>query len=226
MQAVILAAGEGTRLRPLTLDKPKPLVEINGRSILEYIMDNLIGFVDEIILVIGYKGEKIKEKFGDSFKGVKLKYVEQGERLGNAHALSLAKQFLDGKFIVMNGDDLYLKKDVEKCLKHELCVLARKVDNPERFGIITLKENNIIDEFIEKPKEFIGDLANTGCCVLNKKIFDEIEILGKSERGEYELSEAIRNLAQKEEVRCVEAEFFFPIAYPEDIEKAGEILGK
>lgn len=224
MQAVILAAGEGTRLRPLTLDKPKPLVEINGKSILEHTMEHLVGLVDDIILIIGYKGEKVKEKFGDNFKGVKLKYIEQKERIGNAHALSLTKHLLIDKFIVMNGDDLYSRKDIENCMKHELCVLAKKVNNPERFGILSLNEDNVIKDLVEKPKEFIGNLANTGCCVLNKKIFDEIENLEKSERGEYELTGAIKSLLEKEVVKCVEAEFFIPIAYPEDIEKACKIL--
>ncbi len=87
MQAIILAAGEGKRLRPLTLDKPKPLIEINGKSLLEHNMDKLIGLVNEIILVIGYKGEKVKEKFGNNYRGIKIKYIKQKKLLGTGKAL-------------------------------------------------------------------------------------------------------------------------------------------
>jgi NDP-sugar pyrophosphorylase family protein len=225
MQAIILAAGEGKRLRPLTLDKPKPLVEVNGKPLLEHNLDNLVGFIEEVILIIGYKGEKIKEKYGDSYKGMKLKYVEQKEQLGTGHALLQAEDLVKGKFLVLNADDLFSKKDVENCLKHELCIVVKKVKNPERFGIVFL-ENNKLKSIIEKPKEFIGNLANTGFYVLHKDIFEEIKKVGKSERGEYELVGAITSLAQKKEIKCTEAEYYIPIGYPEDLAKASRILSR
>ncbi len=224
MQTVILAAGQGKRLRPLTLEKPKPLVEVNGRSLLEYNMDQLVGLVDEIVIVIGYKGEKIKEKFSNSYKGIKLKYVEQKKQLGTGHALLQAKKFVKGKFLVLSGDDLYSKKDIKNCLKYDLCVLSQKVDNPERFGIIKLKGDKICD-IIEKPKKFVGNLANVGLYVFNEEIFDEIKKIGKSERGEYELIDAIKNLSHKKEIKCVKVrDYYMPIAYPEDLKKASKIL--
>lgn len=224
MQAVILAAGEGKRLRPLTLEKPKPLVEVNGKSLLEYNMDNLEGLVEEIILIIGYKGEQIKEKFGDNYKNMKLKYVEQKEQLGTGHALLCVEDLVKDRFIVLYGDDLYSRKDIENCLKHELCVLAKKVDNPERFGIVFLK-NGYVSNIIEKPQEFVGDLANIGVYTLTKGIFDELRKVKKNEKGEYLLVEGIKTLARKADIKCIEVEeYWIPIAYPEDLEKASKIF--
>ncbi len=224
MQAVILAAGEGKRLRPLTLEVPKPLVKVNGKSLLEYNFDNLIGLVNEIILIIGYKGVKIKEKFGDDYKGIKLIYIEQKELLGTGYALSLAEDFIDGRFLILMGDNLYSKEDIKNCLKYDYCVLTEKVDNPERFGIFLIEDNKV-KSIIEKPKKFVGNLANTGLYVLNKQIFSELKLVKKSERGEYELTEGITSLAKTNSIECIKTEgYFIPIAYPEDIQKAERIL--
>jgi len=107
MQAVILAAGEGIRLRPLTLDKPKPLVKIDGKTLLEHNLDQLIGLIDEVILIIGYKGDMIKEYIGSEYQSMKIKYIEQKEQLGTGHALMQAKKLIKGKFLVLMSDDLY-----------------------------------------------------------------------------------------------------------------------
>src|SRR3989344_6712776 len=108
MQAVILAAGVGKRLRPLTNDLPKPMVKVNGKPILEYTLSILPSVIDEAILVVGYQKEKIMKHFGDSFNGLPLKYVEQEAPMGMSHALNCARPFLrKGTFLVMVGDDLY-----------------------------------------------------------------------------------------------------------------------
>ncbi|MEK7106611.1 MAG: nucleotidyltransferase family protein, partial [Patescibacteria group bacterium] len=117
MQAVILAAGRGTRMGHLTKTLPKPLLEVSGKTLLEHKFDALPERIDEIILVIGYLGDMIKKRFGDSYEGKKITYVEQGPAHGTAGALWSAREFLRDKFIVMMGDDLYGKKDVERACR-------------------------------------------------------------------------------------------------------------
>src|SRR3989344_8985294 len=109
MKAIILAAGEGKRMRPLTLTKPKPMLEVLDKPLLHWIIDSLPEEITEIILVIGYKGDQIKKYFGNSFGGRKITYIEQKEQLGTAHALKLVKPILKNgeRFIFMYADDLH-----------------------------------------------------------------------------------------------------------------------
>jgi len=226
MQAVILAAGEGIRLRPLTLDRPKPLIKIEGKTLLEHNLDQLISLVDEVVIVIGYKGGMIKDYIGDEYQSMKIRYVEQKEQLGTGHALMQVDKFIKGKFLLLMADDLYSKDDISVCAEHELCVLAKRVTNPERFGVFVLEDNKVKD-VIEKPDTFVGNLINTGFYVLDRRIFEELDKIEKSERGEYELTDALKNLAKKYEIFCEEVrDYHIPIGYPEDLEEAKKVLNE
>ncbi len=129
MQAVIFCAGKSTRTYPLTLSKPKPLLKVANKMILEWNLEQLSGIVDEVFIVVGFEKEQIVSAFGDSFGDIKINYVEQKEQLGTGHALSLCKDNLGTKFLVMNGDDLYHRDDIEACLKCQVAVLVKEVDN-------------------------------------------------------------------------------------------------
>jgi len=124
MQCVILVAGRGTRMGKLTSDCPKPMLPIKGRPKLVYILENLPEEIDEVILVIGYLGEQIRNFFGDEHNGLRIKYIEQKELNGSAGAVSLTKNFITDKFLVLMGDDLYLKDDLEKVLVYDWALLA------------------------------------------------------------------------------------------------------
>ncbi len=143
MQAVMLAAGKSTRTYPLTLTRPKPLLKFMNKTLIEHNLQQLEGLVNEVIIVIGYKGEMIKKKIGNKFGKLKIIYVEQKKQLGSGHALMEVKDLLKDRFLVMNGDDIYCKKDIAKCLKHKYCVLAKPEERPERFGVIILKKNYV-----------------------------------------------------------------------------------
>lgn len=224
MQAVILAGGEGKRMRPLTLNAPKPLLKVEGKTLLEHNLDQLIGIIDEVILVIGYKGKMIKDYIKNEYQSIKIRYAEQKKQLGTGHALMQVADMVKGKFLLLMGDDLYSKDDINRCVEHELCVLAKRVDNPERFGVFLLEDNKVKD-VIEKPKTFIGNLINTGCGVFDERLFDELRRIEKSERGEYEYVDAIKALAKKATIICEEVKhFYIPIGYPEDLEKAKAAL--
>lgn len=226
-QAVILAAGNSTRLYPLTLTKPKPMLKVAGKTILEHNLTELEGLADEVILVIGYKEEMIKKFLGENFGKIKISYVEDQERLGTAYALGLAEGKVKGNFIVMNGDDLYSAQDIKNCLKHKNCVLAKKVADPSRFGVLLL-EGEKVKRIVEKPTEFVSDLANTGLYVLSEEIFEAIRNVKKSSRDEYELTDAISELAGKTEVNYEEVrDFWHAISYPWNLLEANEyFIGK
>ena len=119
MQAVILAAGKSTRTYPLTLTKPKPLLKVANRTLLEHNLDNLTGFIDEVIIVVGYKKNLIKKFLGGRYKSIKIKYAEQKQQLGTAHALSVAEPYIRGRFVLMAGDNIYSKYDIKNCIKNK-----------------------------------------------------------------------------------------------------------
>src|SRR3989339_2265598 len=120
MQAIILAAGRGTRMKELTDDLPKSLLPINGRPIIEYALENLPDIISEIILIVGYKSKMIKDHLGDNYLGKPIKYIEQKELNGTAGALWAARDLVKDKFLVMYGDDFYSKKDLEKLVANDL----------------------------------------------------------------------------------------------------------
>src|SRR3989338_5368236 len=229
MQAVILAAGSSTRTFPLTLTRPKPLLKVGKKTLLEHNLEQLDGLFDEVILVIGYRKDMLIN-FVNKIKGkyrFKIAFVEQKEQLGTGHALLQAKDAVNGKFLAMMGDDLYSKKDIEKCMKHGYCILAKKVREPSNFGILEVIGRNV-KGIIEKPQLRFSDLANCALYVFDRRIFEEIEKTKKSARREYELTGAIKLLAQNTDVPYVLADDWIPVGYPWDlfeVKKAWGIKG-
>jgi bifunctional UDP-N-acetylglucosamine pyrophosphorylase/glucosamine-1-phosphate N-acetyltransferase len=222
MKAVILAAGDSTRTYPLTFTRPKALLDIANKPILQHNLEALEGFVDEVVLIVGYKKEMIMERFGNKFGSMKLTYIEQKERLGTGHAVLTAEPGVKGRFLVEYGDDIYSRSLIEKCLKHDLCVVAEKVKEPERFGVWVEKDGKV-SGFAEKPERFVSDLANTGPYVLDDSIFPELRKLKKTKRGEYELNEAVDSLSREREIPVVKSEGeWLSIGYPWDLLWANE----
>ena len=225
MQAVILAAGKSTRAHPLTINRPKPLIKIGDRTILQHNLEQLMGLVDEVIVVVGYRKEMIKDFLGNEFNDLKITYVEQDEQLGPGHAVKQAEGLIKDRFIVMNGDDLYSREDIETCVKHRYCLLVQEVEEPSQFGVV-VTENGLVKRIVEKPKEFISNLVNTGLYVFDKRIFDLN--LEKTERSEYEITDYVSWIAQKDKVYFESVKgCWIPITYPWSMLKANEyLLGK
>ena len=225
MQAVILAAGKSTRTYPLTLTKPKPLLKAANKTLLEHNLDGLNGIVNEALIVVGYKKDLIKKYFGSRYKNIKLRYAGQKKQMGTGNALLAAEKYIKNDFISLHGDDIYSKEDFRNILKNKYAVLVKKVKNPGNFGIV-IQNNGVLTNLIEKPEIFISDLANTGLYKLDRKIFGVIKKLKKSKRGEYELTDAIRDLSKKEKIHCVKSKQWLPIGYPSNLLKADKILRK
>ncbi|KKU94256.1 MAG: Glucose-1-phosphate thymidylyltransferase [Candidatus Jorgensenbacteria bacterium GW2011_GWA1_48_13] len=224
MQAVILAAGEGMRLRPLTDAIPKCLLKVGKKTILEHIFSQLPQEIHEVVLVVGHLKGEIKKQIGTSNGGRRIQYIEQTERLGTGHALSICKDVLnDSKFLVLMGDNLYFKKDIENCLRHDLCLLAQKLESPERFGVLRI-EDGILRDIIESPKLSVGTLVNCGLYVLDKRIFDyPLVSIGLNEYG---LPQTIVKMSNHHPVGIEKANFWLSINTVQDLKQADKYLKK
>jgi len=225
MKAIILAAGRGVRLRPYTHVTPKPLLKINGKRIIDYTLEILPDKIDEVIIVIGHLKWRVKWHLGERSRHRKISYVVQKEKKGTAHALYLCKNLLKKKehFLVLFGDNIYVKKDLEKCLSYPLSLLASEVDDPSTFGALKFDDKRHLQAIIEKPKKKPpSHLVVCGAFVLNKKIFNyRMEAIDKKEFG---LPQTIVKMAQRLPIKIVKASFWMPIGYPKDLKKAKNLL--
>ena len=225
MQAVILAAGKSTRTYPLTLTRPKPLLKLANRAILDYNLGALKAVSDEIIIVVGYKKYMIMDFIKNNYPNLNIKFIEQKEQLGTGHAVSILKDKIKGRFIVLMGDNIYSAGDIQNVIKYRYSILVKKVKNPELFGVVKEK-NGILTDIKEKPKEFISDLASCALYSFDNAIFDALEKIKKSERGEYEITDAIKGISLKEKVYCIKSKSCFQISFPWDLLVADKKIRK
>jgi len=224
MKAVIMAAGKGTRMLPLTEKVPKVLVEINGKPFLYYVLKNLqkAGY-DDIGIIVGYK----KEQFPGFLEryGFKATLIEQKEQKGTGHAVMQARDFTkDEDFIVLGGDNLWSPGDLESMLKKDnFCyVTGIKVDNPEKYGVLVAKNDGLV-RIVEKPAKFVGNLINTGLYKFTPDIYQALEQVKESERKEYELTDAISLLAKQGKVKIMKVkDYWIDLGSKEDIPKVEE----
>ena len=176
-QAVILAAGEGQRLRPFTASKPKAMLFIAGKPILQYVIEALAqNGIRNLILVVGYRREQIFDYIGSGEQfGVEITYVTQERQLGTAHALAQAKAVVENEFLVLPGDHLIEADTIAQfvAIKPD-AVLVKRVDNPVRYGVVTVEKGRVKD-IVEKPKEPESNIVNTSIYAFTTKIFDFIE---------------------------------------------------
>ncbi len=204
MKAVILAAGKGVRLRPLTLTKPKALLPVGNIPVIQHVLDSVKkNGVKEVLIVVGYLGEKIQSLVRDGSKfGLKVNYVWQKHVGGTGEALSLVSDFLDETFLVVYGD-LYvtssaIKKVLQTYKRRRSSVLALvEVENPKDYGVVKIDKEKRLMSIEEKPEKPSTNLVNAGIYVFTKEIFGEIAKTKESVRGEVELTDAIQSLAKK-----------------------------
>ena len=222
MKLIILAAWEGSRLRPLTNTTPKPLIKIFWKAIIEHNLENILSpenkrFFDEIIFIVKYKKEKIKEYFWDKYNWIKITYKTQGDKKWTAWAL-MWLDILDDVLII-NWDSIFDKEDLNKIVKFSwYWVLVKKVEDPNKYGIFNIKNDNTINKIIEKPDSFVWDLANLWVYKLNCDIFKYINNVSISPRWEYEITDAINEFAEKFPLKAIEIDWkFIDIWYPWDI---------
>lgn len=210
MEAVILAAGLGTRLRPHTLTTPKPLLPIQGRPILDWALGALPPIVTRVIVVVHYLAEQIEEYLRSQRRFTNWVTVQQAEPKGTGDALRACRGHLaSDRFLVLNGDDLYGAADLEGLASCPAGLLVQPVTEPRRFGIAFLRPDGMLLRLVEKPDLPGPQLANTGAYVFPRNVFD-IE-LALSARGEYEITDYLTILAGQTSVHVIQAKFWLPI---------------
>ncbi len=231
MKAVVLVAGKGTRMEPLTSGCPKVMLQVANKPILEHILNSAIqAGIEGFVFITGYLEEKIREYFGDGSRwGVSIEYVQQKDQLGTANAIEYARGHVEGAFLVLNGDMLIGQEDLKALLSRteEVVICVKEVENPSDFGVIETENNKVI-RIIEKPKNPPTNLANAGIYLFRQSIFDFIDRTQKSVRKELEITDSIQMLIDSGaavgysplEGRWID------IGYPWDLLKANESLLK
>jgi NDP-sugar pyrophosphorylase family protein len=210
MDAVILAAGLGTRLRPHTLTTPKPLLEVKGKPLLDWTLRALPPEVDRIIVVVHYLADRVEQYLRTQSHITTWETVLQKEPRGTGDALRSCRDKVHSpRLLVLNGDDLYGSADLADLAPCSAGLLVHPVDEPRRFGIAYLRRDGTLEKLVEKPDIEGRHLANTGAYLFPQTVF-EIK-LTLSSRGEYEITEYVSALAAQQPVRVIEANFWLPI---------------
>ncbi len=244
-KVVIAAAGQGTRMLELSKDKSKHLIEVKNKPFLAYVLDRLIaaGYYD-IVLVVGFR-EELMEKFKEEFVGKYLKFSDQHKlniEVVNQHKILGPKEKIYGtacplmcvedivrseNFIYLYGDNLFSVKDLKTMnIDDEFCYIAGlKHENPEKYGVLIRNGEDFLEKIIEKPKEFVGDLINAGLYKFTPDVFEKLNKIEKSPRGEYEITDAISLLAKEKKVKIKQIEdYWLDFGNPSDIEKVSKFI--
>lgn len=222
MDAIILAAGFGTRLRPHTLTTPKPLLPLQGRPILDWLLGALPPSVDRLLVVVHYLADQIEDYLRAQRRFASWLTVKQDQPRGTGDALRACREHLrSDPFLVMNGDDLFGAADLAKLAACPAGVLTHEVADPRRFGIAFLKPDGTLEKLVEKPDLDGPQLANTGAYVFPRNVFDtELKL---STRGEYEITDYVSAMAQVRPVQVIRAGFWFPIGTVEAWQQAEQL---
>lgn len=230
-KVVIAAAGRGTRMRQLTNNKPKHIINVHERPFLLYLLDNLLkaGY-KEVILVVGYKSDKIEECLKNH--KIKITIVNQFEMFGEETygtliPLKCVEKFVAKEdFLMLYGDNLFSAKDLKSFnLSDKYSYIGGIISqNPEKYGVL-VSDNGFLKEIKEKPKEFVGNLINTGLYKFTSEIFEKIPQVKLSQRGEYELTDAISLLAKDRKVKIKKIEdYWLDFGNPADIIKLSRFI--
>ncbi len=206
MKAVILAAGEGTRMRPLTANLPKPLLPVAGKPFLRHTLEAVRrAGVRDVAILVGWQGHRIRESFGRGEElGLSIAYEEQAERLGTAHAIGQLRRHVDGPFLSINGDVVVSGEALQGLVAyHEKVggpvVGLAEVPDPRPFGVVDM-DGDLVKGIEEKPRTPKSKLINAGVYVFDPGIFPLIDKTPKSPRGEYEITDTIRALLATSDV--------------------------
>ena len=228
MECVILAAGEGKRMRPLTASRPKVMLPVAGKPMLEHlIVSARDAGIKDFILVVGYKEQDIRDYFKDGTHfGVKIRYAVQRKQSGTANALLCTENLVKGPFMLLNGDMILNTRDILSFAnQHVPCVGTVESTHPQDFGVLETEGHKVIS-IVEKPKEPKSNLVNAGIYLFDTGIFTILKSLSLSERGEYELPDALMEYASKGLLHHYTLSSWFDIGEPWNLLDANEKMTK
>ena len=217
MDGIILAGGAGTRMRPLTLSKPKPLLQLQDKPILAWSLMSLRGIVERVLVVVHYLQEQIADFMAAQRIFSDFQLVEQlPQPLGTGHALACCRgQLAGGHFLVMNGDDLYPAAALRALSQHDFAILSNRREDYERYGVVAQDEAGALLRIDEKPPRgrYISPApCNAGAYKFTSDIFEYAP--AKSARGEYEITDYVSAAARDRRVTVVDSPFWLPIGDP------------
>lgn len=222
MQVVILAAGLGTRMGDLTKIIPKPLLKIEDQTLLERNLQALPSEIDEVVLVVGFLADQIRELIGDYSNNKKVTYVLQTELKGTGHALSLCKDLLRDRFLVLMGDDLYKKSDLEELIKHPLGILVLELQSDDltqsRHAIVKIDEQGQVLDILERQSGKKGMLVNVGAYILDTSYFDHPLVRAGVPATEFGLPQTMLQMVKDgAKFDIIHATWWHKVATPEDL---------
>jgi bifunctional UDP-N-acetylglucosamine pyrophosphorylase/glucosamine-1-phosphate N-acetyltransferase len=227
LKAVILAAGEGNRMRPLTSNRPKVMLPIANKPIVEHLLiEAREAGIKEFIFIVGYCDEQVRSYFGKGKKwGVSISYSEQRKQLGTADAIRMVAGMVDGSFLVINGDVIVNRKDIARLLKNSHNTMSVvQVKDPGGLGMVELSDDRVVNIY-EKTRKPPTLMANAGLYLFNREIFDAIARTEKSPRGEYEITDSLQLLmATVAGLHYQEIKSWLDISFPWDLLPANESL--
>lgn len=223
MRAIILAAGRGERMMPLTRDTPKPLLLVAGKTVLDHIFDAFPPEVDEAIIVVKYLGEKIRAYCGDNFHGRKIQYAEGSDR-GNAFSFLAARPLARAgeRIMILYGDEIPSRENMKKCLEHQYSWLCKETARPQSAGVARFRSNGIVEEIVEKSPNPPSSIAAIGLMVMSARVFDFPP--EQSPNGEYYLTSVLNKFLKEEKVYAVMTAGSRSLTTPADIPIIEEFL--
>ncbi|MGB9592919.1 MAG: glucose-1-phosphate thymidylyltransferase [Anaerolineae bacterium] len=205
MKGLILSGGKGTRLRPLTYTGAKQLVPVANKPVLFYVIEDLVeAGVTDLGIVVGDTGDQIREAVGDGSRfGARVTYIQQEAPLGIAHGIKISRDFLgDERFVLFLGDNFirdgivpFVEAFQDDSLNAQ--ILLYKVPNPEALGVAVLDEQGNVVRLVEKPKEFVSNLAVIGIYMFDHHVWEAVNAIKPSKRGELEITDTIQYLVDK-----------------------------
>ena len=223
MQVVLLTAGEGTRMRPLTESLPKPMLPVADRPLVAHAADAAVeAGAAELILVVGYEAEAVRSYFGSEYRGVAVEYAVQDEQLGTAHAVQCAEHHIDGPFVVLNGDDLYDSASIDALLSTDgPAVGTYRVEDPTSYGVFEVDDDGVVTGIVEKPTDPPTNLVNVGAYRFPAAAREWLEV-PLSDRGEHEITDVLSKTIAEGAVTTVEVDRWLGCGRPWELLEANE----
>lgn len=223
MDVVILAAGAGTRMKPLTDHTPKPLLPVGDRPLAAHVADAAVDAgATSLVFVVGQKAESVRSVFGDTYRGVPVTYALQEPADGTAGAVRSALPHITDPFAVLNGDNIYDSGSLERLFESGPSIGVHTVDDPSSYGVVDAKDGRIVD-IVEKPDDPPSRLANAGAYVF-ADVQEEWFDVPISDRDEYELTDVISRLIDRIELSVIEIDQWMDVGRPWELLEANEVV--
>jgi UDP-N-acetylglucosamine diphosphorylase/glucosamine-1-phosphate N-acetyltransferase len=226
MECVVLAAGEGKRMRPLTAKRPKVMLPLANRPMMEHLVIAArdAGLTD-FVFVVGYGEREIRRHFGDgSALGIRIRYTPQRQQMGTADALNAAHGSVEGQFLLLNGDMILQSADIrELCTNKAPCMGTSTTDHPEDYGVVVV-DGSLVTALEEKSTHPKSTVINAGAYIFDQDIFSRVEAIGPSVRGELELTDALGDYIRDKKLRAQPLTTWMDVGHPWDMLDANALL--